>query len=170
MPLDVQVIERQPVPDGRRFWDVLAGLLSRAARPTAARMQHRAPHGKTGKLSRRVDVRVVRVNQGFVQGVQLDFIVAVRYGHLVAGGHRIIARGPTRKQVSITTERISTRTGRQVISTRLGFDPTSRIQLAQRRGRGALGFVPANPFASATLQEDDGRIVRAVEDGLTHAV
>lgn len=181
MPLDVQVIERKPVPDGRRFWDVVAGLLSRAARPTATRMQLRAPHGKTGKLARRVDVRVVRVNQGLVQGVQLDFIVAVPYGHLVTGGHRIIPRGRSRgtrgavigsKQLTVTRHWLTLggqEATRQEVVTR-AVRSTRRAELLQRRGRGSIGFVPANPFASATLQETEGQIVRAVEDGLTHAV
>ena len=154
MPLDVQVIERRPVPDGRRFWDVVAGLLPRAARPTASRMQLRAPHGKTNKLSRRVDVRVTRVNQGLVQGVGVDFIVAVPYGHLVARGHRIIARGAQRQGLKLSK----------------GERATRRTALLRRRGQGSTGFVPANPFASATLQEEEGAIVRGIEQGLTDAV
>lgn len=154
MPLDVQVIERRPVPDGRQFWGVVAGILSRALRSTAATMQGRAPHGKTGKLARRVDVRVTRVNQGLVQGVQADFIVAVPYGHLVSRGHRIIARGAPRQGIKLSK----------------GERATRRTALLRRRGAGAIGFVPANPFATATLQEDEGHIVQGIEQGLTDAV
>ena len=154
MPLEVVVIERRPAPDGQRFWDAVGRILSPATRGTAAKMQARAPRGKTGKLSRRVDVRVARVNQGFVQGVEIDFIVGVPYGHLVARGHRTIARGKQRKGLRLSK----------------GERATRRSALLERRGRGALGFVPANPFASQTLAEDQGTLVRAVEDGLTNAV
>lgn len=154
MPLDVQVIERTPVPDGRRFWDVVAGLMSRVTRATAGKMQARAPHGKSGKLSRRVDVRVVRVNQGFVQGVQADFVVAVPYGHLVSRGHKIIARGAQRKGLKLTKADRATR----------------RTALLRRRGEGAIGSVPANPFATGALQEDEGQIVRGIEQALTDVV
>jgi hypothetical protein len=154
MPLEIAVIERRPVPDGQRFWDTVARILSRATRSTAAKMQARAPHGKSGKLSRRVDVRVTRINQGFVQGVEADFIVAVRYGHLVARGHRIVARDAQRKGLRLSK----------------GERATRRSALLERRGRGSLGFVPANPFAAGTLQEDQGSIVQAIEDGLTNAV
>lgn len=154
MPLEVAVIERHPVPEGRKFWDVVAGLAARGAQVTARKIQSRAPVGKSGKLSRRVDVRVTRVNQGFVQGVQLDFIVAVPYGHLVSRGHRIIARGEQRLGLKLSkADRASRRAG-----------------LLRRRGAGAIGFVPPNPFATATLQEDEGQIVRAIEQGLTDAV
>jgi len=162
MPLEITVIERRPVPDGQRFWDTVTQILSRATRGTAAKMQARAPVGKTGKLARRVDVRVSRVNQGFVQGVEIDFIVGVPYGHLVARGHRIIARGPGREGAG------GGRTGpRGRLQGRRG---ELRSALLERRGRGSLGFVPANPFASATLQEDQGSLVQAIERGLTDAV
>jgi hypothetical protein len=154
MPFEVVVIERRPVPDGQRFWDRVADLLKRVSVGTAAKMQTQAPVGKTGKLARRVDVRVSRVNQGFVQGVALDFIVAVPYGHLIARGHRIVARGEQRKGLRLSK----------------GERAMRRSALLERRSRGSLGFVPANPFASATLQEDQGAIAQGIEQGLTDAV
>lgn len=168
MPLEVTVIERQPVPAGQRFWDTVGRILPRTVLSTAAKMRQRAPVGKTGKLSRRVDIRVVRVSQGFVQGVEVQFGVGVPYGHLVSAGHRIIARGRT--QLSVTTVGISKRTGRQTVRTRLGRNIFARTELKERRLGGAIGVVPGNPFATGTLQEDAGAIVRGIEQGLTNAV
>jgi hypothetical protein len=184
MPLDVVVIERKPVPDGRRFWDVVRGILPRSALATAAKMQARAPRGKSGKLSRRVDVRVKPVNQGLVQGVEADFIVTVPYGHLVGGGHRIIPRGPARKGITKGVARggpellallnlrgVEGFRAQILLENRRGSVRAKlRSALLERRGRGSIGFVPANPFASSTLQEDQASIVRGIEQGLTDAV
>lgn len=150
MPLEIAVIERQPVPDGTRFWDAVMRILPVALASTAARMQLRAPRGKTGKLSRRIQIRTVRVNQGFVQGVEGQFVVAVPYGHLVARGHRIIARGAQRKGLRLSkTER-----------------KTRRTALLRRRAAGAIGFVPADPFALQTLTEDRALMIQRIETGL----
>jgi hypothetical protein len=153
MPFEVSVIERNPVPEGRRFWDVVRGILPRVTTPTAQKMQARAPKGRSHKLSRRVDVRVVPVNQGIVQGVEAQFVVAVPYGHLVARGHRIVGRGPQRKGL-----------------------PLSRAERASRRSAlklrrvTATGFVPPNPFALASLAEDRAQIVTGIEQGLRDAL
>jgi hypothetical protein len=150
MPLDVQVIERQPVPTGTRFWDAVMRIVPLAFAPTATRMQLRAPRGKTGKLARRVQVRAKRVSQGFIQGVEVQFIVGVPYGHLVAQGHRIIARGEQRKGLKLST-----------------VDRTKRrTALKRRRAAGAAGFVPANPFATQTLAEDRAAAIGRIESGL----
>lgn len=166
MPLEVSVIERRPVPDGRRFWYAVAGVLPRAAGGTAAKMQLRAPHGASGKLSRRVDVRVILVNQGLVQGVEAQFIVAVPYGHLLARGHRIIPRGPGRAGLAPATRGEKGARGRLIRGRRAEL----RSALMARRAGGAIGFVPADPFALGSLREDQGTIVRAIERGLTDAV
>lgn len=169
MPLDVQVVERQPVPDGMRFWDVVTRMLPLALAPTAARLQLRAPRGKTGKLARRVDVRAVRVSQGFVQGVEAQFIVPVRYGHLVTGGHRIIPRGPARGVVigSKTVIRNRLRGGFVASeSVSMPVRETRGVALRRRLAAGSIGFVPGNPFALQTVAEDRAALIQRIETGL----
>ena len=166
MSLVVEVLK--DLPTGRELWGVIQRVVPRAFAVTAARMQALAPRGKTRKLSRRVDIRVTPSHAGgiFGGGVQVDFVTGVPYGHLVTEGHDVIARGPTRRQVSITTARISKHTGRQVTTTRFGFDPMSRILLAKRRAAGAIGRVPGNPFAQLALQETRAQAIANVEAGL----
>lgn len=148
--------------NGRSILDALERAAPRAMAVVAAELRARAPRGKTGQLGRGFDVDVRRV-VGLAGGVQVTIGARVPYGHLVAGGHRIIARGPTRKQVSITTVRISKRTGRQVVSTRLGIDPTSRLALRRRRALGSTRFVPGNPFVQEAFAAREPEVVNLLE-------
>jgi len=169
MPLDVQVIERQPVPDGIRFWDAVTRILPLALAATATRMQLRAPRGKSGKLARRVDVRAVRVNQGFVQGVEAQFVVAVPYGHLVTGGHRIIPRGPERGAVTGSKTVIRNRLRGGFVASESVSVPvreTRGVALRRRRAAGSIGFVAGNPFALQTIAEDRAALIQRIETGL----
>lgn len=148
MPLEVQVIKRPP--NAVQFWDMIERLLPRVLRPVAARMQARAPRGKTGKLSRRIDVVIRRVNAGLIQGVEALFVTGVPYGHLVERGHRIVGRGPTRKGRRLSREE------RKLL----------RRALLQRRLSGGR-FVPGTHFAEHTLREERGAVVQGIESGLT---
>lgn len=148
--------------DPARWWMVLQHIVSRALVPTAAKLGSRAPRGKKGRL-RHFSVRAKPISQGLIRGVQAEIGGPARHGHLVAFGHRIIPRGPSRRRLSITTVRISKRTGRQVVSVREGFDPTSRQRLKERRARGAIGFVPGHPFEDTVWREDQAQVVRLIE-------
>lgn len=143
MSLEVEVLK--DIPTGQQMWDALGRIIPRAFAGTATRMAAAAPRGKTGKLSRRVQVVAKRISQGFVQGVEADFGVGVPYGHLVTKGHKIIARGPGRKGAN---------------------KGALRTQLKNRRGAGALGFVPGNPFAERVFNQDRANAIRLIEEGL----
>lgn len=147
MPLQVAVISRPPTAG--KFWDVMLRIVPRALAGTAARMAATAPHGKTGKLSRRVDVRVRRINQGLVQGVQADFVVGVRYGHLVVRGHRNIPRGPGRRGAN---------------------KGVLRSALKARRSAGATGFTPGNPFADQAFTQSRSAVIATIERMLAQEV
>ncbi len=90
----------------------------------------------------------------------------VKYAHLVEYGHQIVPRGPTRARVSITTVRISKRTGRQVVSTRYGLDPMARQLLHERRDAGARGFVAPRPFMRPAFDENHEAVLRKIGDVL----
>lgn len=152
MPLEVTIIKRPPT--AVQFWDMLQRLMPKVLGPVAVRMQARAPRGKTGKLSRRIDLRVVRVNAGLIQGLQVDFVTGVPYGHLVERGHRIIARGPQRKGQTLT----------RAVRKQL------RSALLQRRAAGGKGFVPGVHFALRSFQEARGEIVQGLEARLRQEV
>lgn len=169
--LETLVVEK-PDPrklDPARWWMALQRIVPRAMTPSAAKLGSRAPRGKKGRL-RRFSVRAKPISQGLVQGVQAEIGSPARHAHLVAFGHRIIPRGPSRKRLSITTVRISKRTGRQVVSVREGFDPTARQRLRERRARGAIGFVPGHPFEDTVWREDQAQIVRLIEKLLAQEV
>ena len=85
----------------------------------------------------------------------------IPYAHLVEFGHQIVPRGPTRERVSITTVRISKRTGREVVSTRYGYNPLSRDALRERR-QAAGGFVAPRPFLRPAFDESREDIVNRV--------
>jgi hypothetical protein len=90
----------------------------------------------------------------------------IPYAHLVEFGHQIVARGKTRARVSITTERISKRTGKQVISTRFGLDPMAQVQLRGRRSAGPVGFVAARPFLRPAFDENREAMVTRVSESM----
>lgn len=164
-PLQAVVIEG--VEDIRRklnadrWWAALLRIAPRALIPTASKLKSRAPVGETGKLSRGFDVRAKRISQGFIRGVQAEIGARVSYGHLVARGHRIIARGATRFTFSGTAR---TRIGARAV---LGIE---RSKLKARRAGMAIGFVPGNPFAIAAVAEDRAQVVRLIEKMLEQEV
>lgn len=156
MALDVVMVKRLPTPSD--FWDALMRIVPRALTPTAAKLRSRAPRGKTGKLSRGFDVRARRISQGLVQGVQAEIGARVPYGHLVAAGHRIVARGPGRRVIG-DLEKM----GPWGVSRARGIRTSLRRSLKARRLAGAIGFVPGHPFEDQTWQEDRGNVVRLIE-------
>jgi len=144
-----------------RFWDALLRIAPRALLPTAAKLKSRAPIGETGKLSRGFDVRAKRISRGLIRGVQAEIGARVSYGHLVARGHKIIARGATRYTFGGTAR---TRIASRAL---LGIE---RSKLKARRAGIAIGFVPPNPFVVATMAEDRAQTVRLIEKMLEQAV
>lgn len=165
MPLETIVVtgieEARRRLQPARWWAALLHIAPRALLPTAAKLKSRAPKGETGKLSRGFDVRAKAINQGFISGVQAEIGARVRYGHLVARGHRIIARGKTRFTFSGTARKPIP--GRAVLA-------AERRKLKARRLGVAIGFVPANPFAEQTFAEDRGNIIRRIEKLLEQSV
>jgi hypothetical protein len=147
--------------DRARWWDALMRIAPRSLLPTAAKLKGRAPVGETGKLSRGFDVRAKRISQGFIQGVQAEIGARVGYGHLVARGHKIVARGATRFTFGGTAR---TRIASRAL---LG---TERSKLKARRAGPAIGFVPPDPFAVASMAEDRAQIVRLIEKLLEQEV
>ena len=75
----------------------------------------------------------------------------VPYAHLVEYGHQIVARGPNRGRISVTTV---SRTGR--VSVRSVMGP------AQRQTTGARGFVAARPFLRPAFDESREQVVSRI--------
>lgn len=129
--------------DGDRWWAAIERHAPRALAPVVHSLRAAAPKGKTGKLSRGFDTRTKRINQGFIQGVQVDIGARVPYGHLVERGHKIIPRGPQRK-------------GR----------PRSRsfaVALKARRAAGSRGFVPGRFFARDAVEAGRAQTMSLLE-------
>lgn len=79
------------------------------------------------------------------------------YAHLVEFGHQIVARGPTRRRVSIT--RVSA-SGRVTRGRALEVDP-----LAPRHRPGAAtGFVPPRPFLRPAFDESREQVIAKIAD------
>lgn len=127
-----------------------AGIIRQAAADKAPRNEPRRRPG-TMRLADSIKVGVTEKSHAFVT---VNVFTRIRYAHLVEYGHQIIPRGPTRARVSITTVRISKRTGKQVVSTRLGLDPMATIKLAGRRKQGSRGFVAPRPFLRPAFDEN----------------
>lgn len=165
MPLETEILEGLPQLnrrlDPRRWWGAIMRIAPRTLAPTAARLPRLAPRGRTGKLGRGFDVRAKRISQGLVEGVQAEIGARVRYGHLVTGGHRIIARGATRFTFSGTARRPIP--GRAVLA-------AERTKLKLRRLGVGLGFVPGNPFVEQAVAADRVTIVRLSEKLLEQEV
>ena len=80
----------------------------------------------------RFDVVADRVQQGLVQAVRVAVISRQPYGHLVAEGHRIVPRGPSRGDRLTRTERAALRSG---------------LKARRAAGRfGVFGRVAGNPW------------------------
>jgi len=136
-----------------RYWLNLQRILPRALAPTLVAVQAAAPRGRTSKLARGFDLRVLPVSQGLIHGVHVDILARVPYGHLIHGGHRKVARGPQRKDRKLTKNR------RREL----------RTALILRRGT-ILGRVPANPFAARALQQQLPQTLASVEVALQAAL
>jgi hypothetical protein len=158
MPLETVVLEGLPELrrrlDPQRWWDAIMRIAPRTLIPTAARLPALAPRGKSGKMRRGFDVRVKRISQGLIQGVEAQIGARVPYGHLVTEGHRIIARGRTRFTFSGTKRKAIP--GRKVLA-------AERTALKLRRQGTGLGFVPGNPFVVNAVAQDRPRIVGLAE-------
>jgi hypothetical protein len=178
MSLDVLRIDgleraiRATEPD--RWWAAIERNAPRAAAPILRALQAAAPKGRTGKLSRGFDARTKRIQQGFVQGVQLDIGSRVPYGHLVERGHKIIPRGPTRFRRGIGN--VSAMSGAQLLEllNRVGVaefqrrgalqkKSSARADLLRRRAGGPQGFVPGQFFAQRTFEAGRDQMVSLLE-------
>lgn len=133
-----------------------AGIVRAAAAAKCARPAKRRRPGTV----RLADSIKVTVTEKLPSLVTVHVGTRVPYAHLVEYGHQIIPRGPTRERVSITTVRISKRTGKQVVSSRLGLDPTARIKLHERRQVGSRGFVAPTPFLRPAFDENKERVLQ----------
>lgn len=83
----------------------------------------------------------------------------VRYAHLLEYGHQIVPRGPIRETVSITTVRISKKTGKQVVSARLGLDPLGK---RSERRAAATGVVAPRPFLRPAFDDNRERVLQRI--------
>ena len=149
MSLEVVVVKN--LPTTQQFWGAIQRVVPRSFAATVARIRARAPHGKTGKLARVINVRVTPSNAGgvFGSGVQVEFVTAAPYGHLVERGHRIVARGQQRKGFRLSKDERRTR----------------RSALLTRRAS-AQRFVPGQHFALQAFMETRTQAVAMVESGL----
>ena len=145
--------------DGSRWWAAIERNAPRALVPVANAMRAAAPKGKTGKLSRGFDLRTKRVSQGFIQGVEVEIVERVPYGHLVESGHQIIARGPGRKGLSPATLAEKGPRGRLMRGRRAQL----RRALLARRAAGAIGFVPGRFFGRDTLRSMEAQTMSLLE-------
>lgn len=120
---------------------------------------HQRRRPGTVRLSDSIKATVTERGRSFVTA---SVGTKVRYAHLVEYGHQIIPRGPTRARVSITTVRVSKRTGKQVVSTRFGLDPMARRALFERRDAGSRGFVAARPFLRPAFDENKEAMLQKI--------
>lgn len=139
-----------------------AGIIRDAARANCPRPGQRRRSG-TLPLAESIRVRVAEKTRSYVT---VTVGTGVRYAHLVEYGHQIIPRGPSRTRVSITTVRVSKRTGKQIVSTRFGLDPTEQLRLHDRRNIGATGFVAARPFLRPAFDETREAVIRKIGEVL----
>jgi len=136
------VPELQRALDPNRWWAAIERNAPRALAPVVNAMRSAAPKGRTGKLARGFDTRTKRINQGLIQGVQVDIGSRVPYGHLVERGHKIIARGPGRSGAK---------------------KGALRTALKARRSAGAIGFVAGRFFGQRTLQARGAQVMSLLE-------
>lgn len=132
------------------FWAAIVRLIPRALVPILVDMKARAPRGRTGKLGRGFDVQLEPVAQGLVQGVEATIGARVPYGHLIERGHRVIARGPSRK-------------GRKLVR-------GARRALKLRRQAGGIGFVAPRPFALPAVVAQETSTVALIEQLLAQEI
>lgn len=116
-----------------------------------------APRRRQGK--RLADTIKVRVTEQLPSAVATNVTTNDPRAHLVEYGHQNVPRGPTRERVSITTVRISKRTGKQIVRTRLDVDPSAK---PTRRSAGATGFTPPKPFMRRAWEEKKERALKTI--------
>lgn len=143
--------------DPARWWEAIARHAPRAMIPLARAMANAAPKGRTGKLSRGFDVRAQRIQQGLIQGVQVDIGSRVPYGHLVERGHRIVPRGRGFKLTIRNRLR-----GGFVISEEIRQRSRGGQSLKARRA-GATGFVPGRFFGARTFASQGDQVIGLLE-------
>lgn len=139
-----------------------AGIVRAAAVAKCPRPAQRRRPG-TVRLS---DSIKVTVTEKLPSLVEVAVGTKVPYAHLIEYGHQIIPRGKTRERVSVTTVRISKRTGKQVVSSRFGLDPMARMKLNDRRTAGARGFVAPQPFLRPAFDENKERVLQRMAEVL----
>lgn len=135
-----------------------AGIVRAAAAAKCPRPAERRRPG-TVRLSDSIKVVVTEKAPSYVT---VNVGTKVPYAHLVEYGHQVVPRGKTRERVSITTVRVSKRTGKQVVSTRLGLDPLARAKLHDRRAAGSRGFVAPRPFLRPAFDENKERVLQRI--------
>ncbi len=143
------------VLQGDRWWDAILRHAPRAMQPLATAIRQGAPrpHARrrpgTPRLGARMDVVADVQVRGFERGVRVAIISRQPYGHLVAEGHRIVPRGPTRRVGLTRAERKSLRSG-----------------LKARRAAGAFGVfgrVPGNPWVTNATARERPRVLALLE-------
>jgi hypothetical protein len=164
---DVRKLQRMLTPS--RFWSALERILPRALTPVLVEMKSVAPRGKTQKLARGFDLRLKRIEQGLIHGLQVDVGARKPTGHLVHEGHRIIARGRSRGTLGpqigtkiVTRNRLR---GGFVISEpkTLAVRSTRSAELKKRRAAGPIGRVPGNPFAFRVMAQRQAQTIGFIE-------
>jgi len=143
-PADVRRLQGMLSPEN--YLRALRRILPRAHAGVLSAIQAAAPHGKSGKLARGFDVRVVTETRALLRGLEVQILARVPHGHLVHEGHRIVARGPQRKGLKLTGAR------RRELRNEL------KARRLEVRGR-----VPGNPFAGRVLQQQQGQVLAFVE-------
>lgn len=129
-----------------RFWAALERNVPRALTPLLVAMREGMPR-RSGKLaSRPLEVRAERKGDIFGGGVQAAIGAREPYAHLVAFGHRVVARGPTRK-------------GRKLSR---AVRAAARTALRNRQDLGQ-GFVPGRDFVTPALDARGPEVVRLLE-------
>lgn len=126
-----------------------------AERAPRAAVRARGRHG-TVRLADSFKVTVTEKSRSFVT---VNVGTKIPYAHLVEYGHQIVPRGPSRATVSITTVRISKKTGKQVVSAHLGLDPLGR---RSERRAATGGMVAARPFLRPAFDDNRELVLRRI--------
>lgn len=92
---DVRKLQRMLTP--ARYWEALERIIPRALTPALSAMRDAAPRGRTGKLSRGFDVRLKRVQQGLIHGLEVDVGLGCPMAISSTGGTRSLRAGALRE-------------------------------------------------------------------------
>jgi len=145
--------------------EILEMSLTAGAQIVADRAREKCPkpgaRRRPGTVRLADSIRVSTVEKDAAHAV-VNVGTNIPYAHLVEFGHQIVPRGKTRTRVSITTVRISKRTGKQVVSTRYGLDPSQQLALHSRRAESSGGFVAARPFLRPAFDESREEMIARI--------